>query len=104
MTVAWLKLIPEDGGAIRAAAFGPAPGGAAAAFHFTRSAAADDRFVSDGVDALLQAAPFRPVAPAAAFRVSVSRMSVWRDAREAGRNARRRQADGAQTSRWRADG
>ena len=31
----------------------------------------------------------------AAFGVSVSRMSVWRDVQEAGRNARRKHADGA---------
>ena len=31
----------------------------------------------------------------AAFGVSVSRMSVWRDVQEAGRNARRKQAEGA---------
>ena len=38
----------------------------------------------------------RPVAalrePSAAFGVSVSRMSVWRDVQESGRNARRKQA------------
>ena len=33
--------------------------------------------------------------PLAAFGVSVSRMSVWRDVQEAGRNARRKQAGGA---------
>ena len=33
-------------------------------------------------------------APRATFGVSVSRMSVWRDVHEAGRNARRKQAGG----------
>ena len=33
--------------------------------------------------------------PAAAFGVSISRMSVWRDVQEAGRNARRKQSGGA---------
>ena len=42
----------------------------------------------------------RPVAalrepPAAVFGVSISRMSVWRDVQEAGRNARRKQSGGA---------
>ena len=60
MTIAWLNLIPEDGGAIRGALFETTPGGEPLAFHFTRSAAADDRAVSEISDALLRAAPSPP--------------------------------------------
>ena len=61
MSIAWLNLIPEDGGAIRGALFETTPGGEPLAFHFTRLAAsADDRAVSEISDALLRAAPSPP--------------------------------------------
>lgn len=60
MTIAYLKLIPEGGGAMRAALFETALGGEPLAFRFTRSAASGARDVRDAADALLRAAPCPP--------------------------------------------
>ena len=60
MTIAWLKLIPEDCGAVRIALFETTPDCEPLAFRFTRLAASDDRAVSEIADDLLRAAPSAP--------------------------------------------
>ena len=59
-SVAWLKLVPEDSGALRAALFETTSGGEPLAFRFTRSAASDGRAVSEIAADLLRAAPSAP--------------------------------------------
>lgn len=61
MTIAWLKTVPEDCGAIRVALFETTPGGEPLAFRFTRSAASDARAVSEIADDLLRAAQSAPI-------------------------------------------
>ncbi len=60
MTITYLKLIPEGGGAVWAALFETARGGEPLAFRFTRSAATDGGAVSDAVAALIRAAASPP--------------------------------------------
>ena len=60
MTIAYLKLIPEGGGAVRAALFETARGGEPLAFRFTRSAASDGGAVRETIDALIRAAASPP--------------------------------------------
>ena len=60
MKIAYLKLIPESGGAVRAALFETALGGEPLAFRFTRSAASDVLAVREIADALIRAAPNAP--------------------------------------------